>query len=105
MAALRESATKHPSLDQWHFPGGPYHREQDALDITEACLMLGVPVSDVISGRAWLILLRRLADIEKIVRAQGEMIGRLQKAETVRSESENALIETAAGDVESEHAP
>lgn len=44
---------------------GPYHREEDALAIIRACLMLGVPVTDTITSEMWLALVERVAQIER----------------------------------------
>jgi hypothetical protein len=50
----------------WGFHGGhPFHTEDQALAITRACLILGVPVTDVLSSTTWGVLVDRLAEIER----------------------------------------
>lgn len=51
---------------RWKFHDSPvFHDEQDALGITRACLIFGVPVTDTLTGAAWCALAVRIEDIEQ----------------------------------------
>jgi hypothetical protein len=70
MTALKESgAWRNPKtgLWTWHRHDDPimWHSEEDALTITRACLYLDVPVTDTVTGFAWLRLIERVVAIEQ----------------------------------------
>lgn len=70
MKALRENATR---LDdgRWWFTSYP-HSETEALAITEACLLLDMPVTDIVTSRAWLRLVDKVAALEeRVARIEG----------------------------------
>jgi len=46
-----------------------WHSDEDALTITRACLYLGAPVTDVVSGKTWLRLIDRVRALEALVNA------------------------------------
>jgi hypothetical protein len=62
--ALREHA--HEAGDgRWWFSNPLFtHTKAEALQIAEACLILGVPVNDTLTSRAWLALLRKVVRLE-----------------------------------------
>jgi len=51
--------------DRWWFyhPSATHDRDA-ALAIIDACLLLDVPVTDLVTSQAWLKLVRRVADLE-----------------------------------------
>lgn len=64
MRALRENGYRTPDGGWWFTNPDNVHSESDARAITEACLILGQPVTDVATGQGWLALVRRVAALE-----------------------------------------
>lgn len=55
--------------DRWYF-GEPSHdnrghSHEQALAVASACLLLDVPVTDVVSSRTWLRLIDKVAHLEE----------------------------------------
>ncbi len=69
LALLTEHATEDPATGCWHFGSHFPHSKDDALRIVEACVTLGVPISDTLTSNAWLALVRRSAELEHRVTA------------------------------------
>lgn len=51
----------------WSFGTGPYHNEDAARAIVEACLLLGTRVTDIATADAWVALVRKVAALEQQV--------------------------------------
>ena len=51
---------------RWVFTHLP-HSEQSARGIVEACLMLGLPVTDLVTSQVWLALVYRVVDLQRRV--------------------------------------
>jgi hypothetical protein len=53
---------------RWYFRDGggvEYgHTEEEALKIVEACLDLGVPVTDRLTAKAWAALVQKVTELE-----------------------------------------
>lgn len=64
-AALADAAT--PTETGWTF-GDTWHSIESARAITRMCLILGLPVSDIITSAIFLALLDRLLLIEEKLR-------------------------------------
>lgn len=66
-AALRANAepVSTPAGDYWRFDGGYRHEDASARAIVEACLILGVPITDTLTGEAWRMVVTRLARLEE----------------------------------------
>ncbi len=69
---VRTALTHHATRDAgglWTFHGGAptYVRrtEESALAITRACLVLGLPVTDTLTGEAWARLVDTVADLRQ----------------------------------------
>jgi hypothetical protein len=66
---VREALVANAERDEngrWGFHGGyPMHEEASALAITRACLILGVRVTDTLSGTTWCAVVDRIAAIER----------------------------------------
>lgn len=66
--ALEANATK--DGEHWGFRGSvATHTEASALAITRACLILGMPVDDVLTGEAWGKVVAQLAQMAERVTA------------------------------------
>ena len=70
--ALHEHAHRMGDGRWWFSTPGCAHTEAQALAITEACLLLDTPVTDVLTPRAWLRLVDRMASLqERLDRIEG----------------------------------
>lgn len=49
---------------RWVFSSLYGHSEEQALAITKACLLLDVPVDDVLTSRAWCNVVERIVALE-----------------------------------------
>jgi len=49
---------------QWTFNGLHWHTEADAVRVVQACNLLDVPITDIITTRAWWTLVNRVAELE-----------------------------------------
>jgi hypothetical protein len=61
----------------WVFGEWSWHPEAEAMNITRVCLMLGQPVSDIITSQMWLALL-------------GEMLSQQSAIEAIRDDLKKA---------------
>jgi hypothetical protein len=52
----------------WFSDPNATHSREDALSIIDACQMLDVPVTDVVTTQAWLRLVTRVVALDKKVR-------------------------------------
>lgn len=69
-AQVREALEEHAHRREdgtWWFGESPHylHAEDGALAIVEACLTLGMPVTDVLSAKSWLTVVRAVADLHR----------------------------------------
>lgn len=70
MQALRENAEQLED-GQWSFGWLP-HPEPEALAIAEACLLLGTPVTDMVTSSTWLRLVDKIVALEeRVTRLEG----------------------------------
>jgi hypothetical protein len=68
-AALAENGRR-IETGRWTFDGGvDAHSETSALAITRACLILGVPVTDILTGEMWNAVLSELVALGRRVDA------------------------------------
>jgi hypothetical protein len=63
---------------RWYFGNDPSftHGREQALEIIDACLLLGVPVTDMVSGSTWLRMILRIVSLERRVAALEEAASR-----------------------------
>lgn len=66
MINLNEYATKSERTGRWCLNSGSpkYRSYAETVQIVEACLYLGVPVTDVITSTAWHALVMKVAALE-----------------------------------------
>jgi hypothetical protein len=67
-AVVQTARVSEAGLWSWSHPDDRdpmWHTEAHALEVAQACLYLGVPVTDVVSSTAWLTLLRLVAELEQ----------------------------------------
>ncbi len=62
--ALQTNAESH-SGGRWSFSSPYTHSEEQALAITKACLLLGVPVDDILTSQTWCTVVERLVGLEQ----------------------------------------
>lgn len=84
-AALVEHA--HRAGDRWWFSSlNATHSEEEALRIVEACQMLGVPVTDLVTSATWWTLVSLVAALDK-------RVGELELAARNREDYEREMRE------------
>jgi hypothetical protein len=71
--ALRDHGHRTDRGRWWFTSPHATHSEQEALAIAEACLMLDMPVTDILTSRAWLRLVDRVVQLQ-------ERLDRLERA-------------------------
>jgi hypothetical protein len=71
--ALEATAIRTGTLWYWDKPNADepplLHGEEEALRIAKACLWLGVPVTDVVTGLAWMRMIERIDVLEDALEA------------------------------------
>lgn len=66
-AALHEHATETEDGRWWFSSPAHTHKRESALAIAEMCLMLDIPVTDLLSADSWLKIMRRIVNLEERV--------------------------------------